>query len=44
MSKAGPGPAMTARDADALGRQVAAAIAGQLPEMGSFTWASRAAP
>lgn len=37
-------PAMSARDADALGRQAAAAIAGQLPEAGSLTWATRAAP
>ena len=37
-------PATTARDADVLGRQVAAAIAAQVPEAGSVTWASRAAP
>jgi cation diffusion facilitator family transporter len=37
-------PAMTARDADALGRQVAVAIAAQLPAAGSLTWATRAAP
>ncbi|MGH3250372.1 MAG: cation diffusion facilitator family transporter, partial [Trebonia sp.] len=37
-------PNTTTRDADALGRQAAAAIAAQLPEAGSFTWATRAAP
>jgi len=37
-------PGLPARDADAIGRQVAAAIAQQLPETGSFTWTSRAAP
>jgi len=37
-------PGLPARDADAIGRQVAAAIARQLPETGSFTWTSRAAP
>lgn len=37
-------PGMTARDADALGRQVAAAVADQLPDAGSLTWATRAAP
>jgi cation diffusion facilitator family transporter len=37
-------PAMTARDADALGREVAGAVARQLPQTGSFTWTSRAAP
>ena len=37
-------PDMTVRDADALGRQVADALAGQLPEAGSLTWTSRAAP
>jgi hypothetical protein len=35
---------MTARDADALGRQVATAVADRLPEAGSLTWAARAAP
>ena len=35
-------PDLTARDADALGRQVAAAIARELPEAGSLTWTSRA--
>jgi cation diffusion facilitator family transporter len=37
-------PNLTAREADSLGREVADAIAGQLPEAGSFTWAARAAP
>jgi divalent metal cation (Fe/Co/Zn/Cd) transporter len=37
-------PDLPARDADALGRQVAAALARQLPEAGSLTWASRAGP
>jgi len=37
-------PGLPARDADTVGRHVAAAIARQLPETGSFTWTSRAAP
>ncbi|MGH3206510.1 MAG: cation diffusion facilitator family transporter [Trebonia sp.] len=37
-------PATTARDADALGCQVAAAVAAGLPEASSLTWAARAAP
>jgi cation diffusion facilitator family transporter len=37
-------PGLPARDADALGRQVADAIAGQLPDASSFTWIARAAP
>jgi cation diffusion facilitator family transporter len=37
-------PDLTARDADVLGRQVADAIAAQLPEAGAFTWTTRAAP
>lgn len=37
-------PDLTARDSDALGRQVADAIAQHLPQAGSLTWASRAAP
>jgi cation diffusion facilitator family transporter len=37
-------PDLTARQADDLGRQVADAIASELPEAGSFTWAARAAP
>jgi cation diffusion facilitator family transporter len=37
-------PDLTARQADNLGHQVADAIAAQLPEAGSLTWATRAAP
>jgi divalent metal cation (Fe/Co/Zn/Cd) transporter len=37
-------PDLTARDADALGRQVATAISEQLPQAGSLTWTTRAAP
>src|SRR5215469_11078569 len=37
-------PGLPARDADAIGSHVAAVIAQQLPETGSFTWTSRAAP
>lgn len=37
-------PDLTARDSDALGRQVADAIAAQLPEAGNLTWTTRAAP
>jgi divalent metal cation (Fe/Co/Zn/Cd) transporter len=37
-------PDMTARDADAVGRLVAGQISRQLPEAGSFTWTTRAAP
>jgi cation diffusion facilitator family transporter len=37
-------PDLPARDADAIGRQVAEVLSRQLPEAGSFTWASRAAP
>ena len=37
-------PDMTAREADELGRHVADAMAGELPEASSFTWATRAAP
>jgi cation diffusion facilitator family transporter len=37
-------PGLPARDADAIGRQVADAVARQLPQAGSLTWASRAAP
>jgi hypothetical protein len=36
-------PDLTARDADALGRRMADAIAEQLPEAGSPSWATRAA-
>jgi hypothetical protein len=38
------GPALTVSDADALGQQVARAVAGQVPDAGSFTWTARAAP
>jgi cation diffusion facilitator family transporter len=37
-------PDTTAREADALGRQVADEISRELPEVGSFTWSTRAAP
>jgi hypothetical protein len=37
-------PGLPVRDADAIGRQVAAAVAWQLPEAGSLTWISRAGP
>ena len=37
-------PELTAKDADALGRLVADQITRQLPEAGSFTWTTRAAP
>jgi len=37
-------PDLTAKDADAMGRLVADQLSGQLPETGSFTWATRAAP
>jgi cation diffusion facilitator family transporter len=37
-------PELPARGADAIGQQVAAAVAQQLPEAGSLTWASRAGP
>jgi len=37
-------PDLPARDADAIGRQVAATVARQLPQAGSLTWTSRAAP
>jgi cation diffusion facilitator family transporter len=37
-------PDLPARDADAIGRQVAEVLSRQLPEAGSLTWASRAAP
>ena len=35
---------LPAKDADAVGRLVADQISRQLPEVGSFTWATRAAP
>jgi cation diffusion facilitator family transporter len=37
-------PDLTARDADLLGRQVADEVSRQLPEAGSLTWTTRAAP
>jgi cation diffusion facilitator family transporter len=37
-------PDLTARDADTLGRQVASALSEQLPQAGSLTWTTRAAP
>ena len=37
-------PGLTARDADELGRQAAEAVARQVPDTGSFTWSTRAAP
>jgi cation diffusion facilitator family transporter len=37
-------PDLTARAADTLGRSVADVIADQLPEAGSLTWTTRAAP
>jgi hypothetical protein len=37
-------PGLPARDADAIGKQVADTVAQQLPETGSLTWASRAGP
>jgi len=37
-------PQLTAKDADALGRLVAGQVSRQLPEAGSLTWTTRAAP
>jgi cation diffusion facilitator family transporter len=37
-------PGLPVRDADAVGRQVTAALARRLPEAGSLTWMSRAGP
>jgi divalent metal cation (Fe/Co/Zn/Cd) transporter len=37
-------PGLTVTGADALGQQVALEVARQLSDMGSFTWAARAAP
>jgi divalent metal cation (Fe/Co/Zn/Cd) transporter len=37
-------PALTVSSADALGQQVAQAVASELPKAGSFTWTARAAP
>lgn len=37
-------PGLSVRDADTLGRVVADALSRHLPEAGSFTWTTRAAP
>jgi divalent metal cation (Fe/Co/Zn/Cd) transporter len=37
-------PGMTARESDALGREAAAAVRLHVPDVDSFTWATRAAP
>jgi divalent metal cation (Fe/Co/Zn/Cd) transporter len=37
-------PDLTVRDADTLGRRAAEAVSRQLPDMGSFTWTTGAAP
>jgi cation diffusion facilitator family transporter len=37
-------PDLPAREADAIGRLVAGKLSSQLPEAGSFTWTTRAAP
>ena len=37
-------PELPAKDADAMGRLVAGNLSRQLPEAGSFTWTTRAAP
>ena len=37
-------PDLTARDADALGRRAAVAVAEERPDAASFTWITRAAP
>jgi len=37
-------PGQTARESDELGRAAAAAIRDQVPDVDSFTWATRAAP
>jgi cation diffusion facilitator family transporter len=37
-------PDLPVRDADRLGRQAASSLARQLPEAGSLTWTTRAAP
>jgi divalent metal cation (Fe/Co/Zn/Cd) transporter len=37
-------PELPARDADVIGRLVAGKLSRQLPEAGSFTWTTRAAP
>lgn len=37
-------PSLAVSDADALGQRVALAVAHAVPDIGSFTWAARAAP
>ena len=37
-------PDLTVLDADELGHRAAAAVSGQIPDMTSFTWTTRAAP
>ena len=37
-------PELMARDADALGRRAASAVYRQVPDVGSFSWSTRAAP
>ncbi len=37
-------PDLMARDADALGRRAASAVYRQVPDVGSFSWSTRAAP
>jgi divalent metal cation (Fe/Co/Zn/Cd) transporter len=37
-------PDLPVRDADDLGRQVAAALAREVPDAGSLTWTARAGP
>jgi hypothetical protein len=37
-------PGLTARDADALGRCAAEAASRLIPDLGSFSWTTRAAP
>jgi divalent metal cation (Fe/Co/Zn/Cd) transporter len=37
-------PDLPVREADALGRQVAAELAREVPEAGSLTWTTRASP
>jgi len=37
-------PELTAKDADMMGRLVAGKLSRELPEAGSFTWTTRAAP
>jgi len=37
-------PGLSVRDADAVGRRAAEAVAARVPDMGSFSWSTRAAP